>query len=152
MHASYLVTSASPADQMLMLVGWALYNFIAYSQHECYACCTCRVKMSGLAIGCVRLNRRILQKVHATNLLSVKMEQEFCLTLPWKYIKLIVKLELKRLGFPPKSTPPDEGMQCISVGDPTNQTRVGREGYDSISRDAEIPLSSGSVIGQHAVD
>lgn len=47
---------------------------------------------------------------------------------------------------------PDEGMQCISVGDPANQPRVGREGYDSVSGNAEIPLGGGPVIGQHTVD
>ena len=76
------------------------------------------------------------------------------------------QVRVRKFGlFPPKAThlmmmkelqkqksSPDEGMQCISVGDPANQTRVGREGYDSISRNAEIPLSSGPVIGQHAVD
>ncbi len=60
---------------------------------------------------------------------------------------------VRKVGlFPPKGNPPDEGMQCISVGDPANQTRVGREGYDSISGNAEISLSSGPVVGQHAVD
>ena len=104
---------------------------------------------------------------------GVKANDGLCAAEQMHFVRAAVhqvdcQVGVRKVGlFPPRGTPPDEGMQrikpqilnspdegmqCISVGDPANQPRVGREGYNSISGDAEIPLSSGPVIGQHAVD
>lgn len=47
---------------------------------------------------------------------------------------------------------PDESMQGVGVGYPSNETRVGRQGNDSIACYAQVPLCCGSVVGQHVVD
>lgn len=47
---------------------------------------------------------------------------------------------------------PDKRMECISVGHPADEARVGGQRNDSIARNAEVPLSCGPVVGQHVVD
>lgn len=49
------------------------------------------------------------------------------------------------------SSIPDEGMQGISIGHPSYEARVGRQGDDSISGNAEIPLCRSCVTCEHVV-